>query len=76
MKKNTIPATGFVRLSAIIGSPPGTGPIPVGRATWYSWVQQGIAPRPVKLGPRVSAWRAEDIQAFITSLGTEAEAAK
>lgn len=68
MNISTIPATGLLRLSAIIGSPPGTGPIPVSRATWYSWIQQGIAPRPIKLGPRASAWRAKDIREFLDNL--------
>lgn len=64
------PTRGFVRLPAIIGAPAGTGPIPVSRATWYSWIQKGLAPQPVKLGPRASAWRAEDILAFIQNLET------
>ena len=67
MESNSFPTTGFVRLSRIIGSPPGTGPIPVSRATWYSWIQRGYAPKPVRLGPRTSAWRAEEIRAFISS---------
>ncbi|NDY95048.1 helix-turn-helix transcriptional regulator [Wenzhouxiangella limi] len=62
------PSNGFVRLSGIIGTPPGTGPVPVSRATWYSWIRQGIAPPPIKLGPRASAWRVEDIRAFVENL--------
>lgn len=65
MDFQSLPRVGFLRLSSIIGNPPGTGPIPVSRATWYSWVQQGLAPKPVKLGPRASAWRTEDIREFI-----------
>lgn len=68
MEYNSLPSSGLVRLGTIIGTPPGTGPIPVSRATWYSWIQQGIAPRPVKLGPRTSAWRAEEIQDFLDNL--------
>lgn len=67
--RQDIPTTGFLRLSSIIGSPPGTGPIPVSRATWYAWIQRGYAPKPVRLGPRTSAWRAEEIQDFIANLG-------
>ncbi len=57
-----LPETGFVRLSSILAP---NGPIPVSRSTWYSWVASGKAPKPVKLGPRITAWRAEDIRALI-----------
>ena len=57
-----LPATGFVRLSAIIGP---AGPIPVSKSTWWDGVRQGRFPRPVKLGPRITAWRVEDIRALI-----------
>ena len=63
-----VPAIEFVRLPAIIGSPPGTGPVPVSRATWYAWIRKGYAPAPVKIGPRASAWRAEEIRAFVERL--------
>ena len=55
--------TGFVRLSGIIG--PG-GPIPVPRSTWWAGVRSGRYPRPVKLGPRITAWRIEDIRSLIS----------
>jgi len=56
------PSIGFVRLSAI--SAP-NGPIPVGRTTWWEGVRSGRYPKPVKLGPRITAWRAEDILKLI-----------
>jgi prophage regulatory protein len=57
-----LPQSGFVRLSDIIG--PGR-PIPVSRSTWWEGVRQGRYPQPVKLGPRITAWRVEDIRALI-----------
>jgi prophage regulatory protein len=57
-----LPQSGFVRLSAIIG--PGR-PIPVSRSTWWEGVRQGRYPKPVKLGPRIPAWRVEDIRTLI-----------
>jgi predicted DNA-binding transcriptional regulator AlpA len=57
-----LPATGFVRLSQIIGP---SGPIPVARSTWWAGVRSGRFPKPVKLGPRITAWRVEDIRALI-----------
>jgi prophage regulatory protein len=61
-----LPSTGFVRLDAIIG--PGR-PIPVSRSTWWQGVRTGRYPRPVKLGPRITAWRVEDVRSLISSCG-------
>lgn len=64
-----IPETGFIRLWQIIGDPQADPPIPavipVSRSTWWAWVRSGKAPKPVKLGPRITAWNAGDILALI-----------
>ena len=57
-----LPATGFVRLSLIIAP---QGPIPVSKSTWWAGVKSGRYPKPVKLGPRITAWRVEDIRKLI-----------
>lgn len=54
--------TGFLRLRSILAP---TGPIPVSKSTWWEGVKSGRFPEPVKLGPRTTAWRKEDIQALI-----------
>jgi predicted DNA-binding transcriptional regulator AlpA len=54
--------TGFLRLPSIL-SP--HGPIPVSKSTWWAGVKAGRYPKPVKLGPRITAWRVEDIRALI-----------
>ena len=41
------------------------GLIPVKRSTWWAGVKVGRFPKPVKLGPRTTAWRVEDIRALI-----------
>ncbi len=56
------PETGFVRLSSIIG--PGR-PLPISKSTWWAGIKEGRFPQPVKLGPRTTAWRVEDIRALI-----------
>ncbi|HXD35423.1 MAG TPA: AlpA family phage regulatory protein, partial [Rhodanobacter sp.] len=33
--------------------------------TWWNGVRSGRFPKPVKLGPRTTAWRVEDIRALI-----------
>jgi prophage regulatory protein len=55
-------ATGFMRLSAILAP---DGPLPIGRSTWWAGVKAGRYPKPVKLGPRITAWRVEDILGLI-----------
>ena len=57
-----LPRSGFLRLSAILGP---AGPIPVSKSTWWEGVRRGRYPAPVKLGPRITAWRVEDILKLI-----------
>jgi len=58
----SLPETGFLRLSSILAP---DGPVPVSKSTWWQGIQQGRYPKPVKLGPRITAWRVEDIRALI-----------
>ncbi len=46
------------------------GPIPVGKSTWWEGVKSGRFPQPIKLGPRITVWREEDIEALLAN-GTE-----
>lgn len=56
--------TGFLRLSSILAP---QGPIPVSKSTWWAGVKTGRYPKPVKLGPRITAWRISDIRALMDS---------
>lgn len=38
--------------------------VPVSDATLWRWIKQKKFPAPVKLGPGVTAWRAEDVLAW------------
>ena len=62
MSDNPLPRTGFLRLRQIIAP---DGPIPVSKSTWWAGIKDGRFPKPVKLSHRVTAWRVEDIRAFI-----------
>ena len=42
--------------------------IPVSASTWWNGVRVGRFPRPVKLGPHTTAWRARDVLDLIDSL--------
>jgi predicted DNA-binding transcriptional regulator AlpA len=62
-----IPLVGFLRPHQVLAL------IPVGKSSWWRGVKAGRYPKPVKLAPRTSAWRAEDIAALMETFGeTEA----
>lgn len=67
--KHSLPEAGYVRLPQIIGnskaSPPIPPIIPVSKSTWWQGVKDHRFPKPVKLGPRTTVWRVEDIRALI-----------
>jgi len=67
-----LPETGYLRLPQIVGDPKADPPIPaiipVGKSTWWAGVKSGRFPKPVKLGPRTTAWRVEDIRALIEEI--------
>ena len=69
----SIPETGFLRLSQILGNPksnPPTPPIiPISKSSWWQGVSSGRYPAPLKLSPKVTVWRVEDIREMIARLG-------
>ena len=42
--------------------------VPIGRSSWWRGVKEGRYPAGIKLSPRVTVWRASDIDALIQSL--------
>ncbi len=58
---------GFLRLPQVLKL------IPVSRSTWWSRVRTGDFPAPVKLGPRMTAWRAADISELLERLSQGAQ---
>lgn len=55
----SLPNTGFVRLKSILEL------IPVSKSAWWAGVKSGRFPKPVRLGPRTTAWRVEVIRELI-----------
>jgi len=72
---HTLPETGYLRLSQIVGNPKANPPIPaiipVGKSTFWLGVKTGRFPKPIKLSPRVTVWRVEDIREYINQAGKE-----
>ena len=59
-----LPAVGYVRLPLILKI------FPVSKSAWWDGCRSGVFPKPVKLGPRTSAWRVEDIRALMERINT------
>jgi prophage regulatory protein len=57
-----VPETGFLRLPQVLSL------IPIGRTSWWEGVKSGRFPKPIKLSPRCTAWKAEDIRQLIKRL--------
>ena len=58
-QKSILPDTGFLRISDVLKF------IPVSPTTWWNGVKSGKFPKPVELGSKTTAWRAEDIHTLI-----------
>ncbi len=60
-----LPATGFLRLKDVQRF------IPVSSSTWWKGVREGVYPQPVRLSPRTTAWRVEEIRDLISRLSSQ-----
>ena len=58
-----LPETGYIRLPGILKV------FPVSKSAWWKGVKDGRFPTGVKLAPRTTAWRVEDIRELIASVG-------
>ena len=62
---HNIPETGFLRLPQVLEV------IPVGKTIWWEGVKSGRYPKSVKLSPRCTAWRAEDIRELVKRISEQ-----
>ena len=62
-----LPRTGFVRQPTVIAH------VGFSKSTLWAKVAQGAFPKPLKLGPRITAWRAEDVRDWIAARSAEAD---
>jgi len=60
-----IPTTGFLRLPQILTI------FPISKSSWWEGCKSGRFPKPVKLGPRTTVWRAEDIAELINRVNNQ-----
>ncbi len=62
-----LPSTGYLRIHQILGDAKRGIPAiyPISKSAWWAGVRDGRYPASVKLGPRTTAWRVEDIRTLI-----------
>ncbi|MDL2259325.1 AlpA family phage regulatory protein [Deltaproteobacteria bacterium OttesenSCG-928-K17] len=57
-----LPQEGFVRLPQVLHV------LGIGKTTFWEGIKTGRFPAPLKLGPRTSVWKVEDIRNLITRI--------
>lgn len=66
---------GFLRLKQIVGDPNTVPPIPaiipISKSAWWAGVRSQKFPKPIKIGPRTTAWRAQDIRELVERLSSD-----
>lgn len=64
LQESTLPETGYVRLPQILKV------IPIGKSTWWAGVASGRFPASIKLGPRTTVWKVEDIRELLNDIAS------
>lgn len=62
-EKIVMPEEGFVRLPVVLKV------LGISRTALYNGIARGDYPKPVRLGPRMSVWRVEEIRMLIANCG-------
>ena len=57
-----LPQEGFVRLPQVLHV------LGIGKTTFWEGIKTGRFPAPIKLGPRTSVWKVEDIRSLISRI--------
>ena len=69
MNMYQVPQSGYMRIKQILvdlkADPPVNPIVPVSKSTWWDGVKSGRFPKPVKISPRITVWRSEDIQLLL-----------
>jgi predicted DNA-binding transcriptional regulator AlpA len=67
---DALPESAFIRESQLVYDPKRPefpAPLPFSAATLWRMVAAGSFPKPLKLSPRVTAWRVSDVRVFLHS---------
>lgn len=67
---DALPDSALLRESQLVPSPKRPGaivPLPFSGNTLWRKVKTGEFPKPIKLGPKITAWKAGDVRAWINA---------
>lgn len=64
--KVEMPSASYNRQAGLI-----PGILPISQATLWRWVSKGEFPKPVKLSPRITAWRVADVSRWLADRQSE-----
>lgn len=67
-----LPQEGLVRVGDFVGKGKA---LPIGRSTWWQWVSDGKAPKPLPKKSRLTFWDVRDIRQFIDDMAAKDVAA-
>lgn len=59
----TVPCSGYLRQPQVLAI------VPISSTTLWRWCSKSLFPKPVKIGPNSTAWREEDVQAWLKKAG-------
>ncbi|QRR36474.1 AlpA family phage regulatory protein [Hydrogenophaga sp. YM1] len=58
-----MPQAGYIRQAGLLKV------LPISSATLWRWVNKEAFPKPVKLSPRITAWRVDEVQRWLEKSG-------
>jgi predicted DNA-binding transcriptional regulator AlpA len=61
----------YIRIGQLASAPGRAGMLPVSAPTIWRWVKLGRFPAPIRLGPQITAWPLEAVDAFLAQRTTE-----
>jgi len=62
----------YIRIGGLATTKSKPGLMPFSPATIWRKVKEGSFPKPIKLGERITAWKIEDVNAWLTARHEEA----
>ena len=53
------------RLNKLASTKSYEGYLPISKPTVWRWVKEGLLPKPISLGPKVTAWDLDEVDRYI-----------
>ena len=69
---DTLPDSALIREAHLVQNRHVAAPLPFSSSTLWRKVREGSFPKPLKLSPRVTAWRVGDVRAWINQCAATA----